>query len=75
MELARYKLDVVGVQEGRWDKGCMVRAGDYIFFCGKGNKISSIGNWIFLHHRIVSTFKRVEFISVRISYPSERLLV
>jgi len=34
-ELARYKLDLVGVQEVRWDKGGMIRAGDYNFFCGK----------------------------------------
>jgi len=27
-ELARYKLDVVGVQEVRWDKVGTVRAGD-----------------------------------------------
>ena len=27
-ELARYKLDVVVVQEVRWDKGGTVRAGD-----------------------------------------------
>jgi len=26
--LARYKLDLVGVQEVRWDKGGIVRAGD-----------------------------------------------
>ena len=31
-ELARYKLDLLGVQEVRWDKGGTVRAGDYIFF-------------------------------------------
>jgi len=31
-ELTRYKLDLVGVQEVRWDKGGTVRAGDYIFF-------------------------------------------
>ena len=31
-ELARYKLDAVGVQEVRWDKGGTVRAGDYNFF-------------------------------------------
>jgi hypothetical protein len=36
-ELARYKLDLVGVQEVRWDKGGTVRAGDYTFFSGKGN--------------------------------------
>jgi len=38
MELARYKLVLVGVQEVRWDKGCIERAGDYIFLYGKGNK-------------------------------------
>ena len=27
-ELARYKLDLVGVQEVRWDRGGTVRAGD-----------------------------------------------
>jgi len=31
-KLARYKLDEVGVQEVRWDKGGTVRAGDYDFF-------------------------------------------
>jgi hypothetical protein len=31
-ELAIYKLDFVGVQEVMWDKGGMVRAGDYNFF-------------------------------------------
>ena len=30
-ELGRYKLDVVGVQDIRWDKGGTVRAGDYDF--------------------------------------------
>jgi len=37
-ELARYKLHLVGIQEFRWDKRGMVRAGDYIFFYGKGNE-------------------------------------
>jgi len=37
-ELVRYKLDIVGVQEVRWDKGGTVRAGDYDFFYGKGNE-------------------------------------
>ena len=36
-ELARYKLDLVGMHEVRWDKGGTVRAGDYNFFYGKGN--------------------------------------
>jgi len=37
-ELVTYKLDLVGVQEVRWDKGVSVRAGDYSFFYGKGNE-------------------------------------
>jgi hypothetical protein len=32
-ELARYKLDLVGVQEIRLDKQGTVEAGDYSFFC------------------------------------------
>jgi exonuclease III len=36
-ELARYKLDLVGVQEIRWDKRDTVRARDYIFIYEKGN--------------------------------------
>ena len=36
-ELARYKLDLVGVQEVRWDNGSTVRTGDYNFFYIKGN--------------------------------------
>jgi len=40
-ELARYKLDLVGVQEVRWDKRGTVSAGDYIFFIEKEMKIMS----------------------------------
>jgi hypothetical protein len=36
-ELARYRLDLVGVQGVRWNKGGTVRAGDYTFFYGKEN--------------------------------------
>ena len=37
-ELARYKFDLVGVQEVRWDREGPVRAEDYNFFYGKGNE-------------------------------------
>jgi hypothetical protein len=37
-ELARYKLDLVGVQKVRWDKEGTVKAGNYSFFYGKGNE-------------------------------------
>jgi hypothetical protein len=36
--IARYKLDLVGVQEVRWVKGGTLRAGDFNFFCGKVNE-------------------------------------
>jgi len=42
-ELERYKLDVVGVLEVRWDKGGTVREGDYDFFYGKGNDNHQLG--------------------------------
>jgi len=42
-ELARYQLDVMGVQEVRWDKRGTVRAGDCDFFYGKGNENHQIG--------------------------------
>jgi len=38
-ELARYRLDLVGVQEVRWDKGGTVRTGDGIFSMEKETKI------------------------------------
>jgi exonuclease III len=39
-EISKYKLDLVGVQEVRWDGGCTERAGEYTFFYGKGNEKS-----------------------------------
>jgi hypothetical protein len=50
-ELARYKLDLVGVQEVRWDKGGIVRAGDYTFFYGKGHESHQLGTRFFLYTR------------------------
>ena len=41
--LARYKLDLVGVQEVRWDKESRLRAGDYSFFYGEGNENHKLG--------------------------------
>jgi len=67
-ELARYKLDVAGVKEVRCDKRDIVRARDYNFFYGKGNKNHQLGKELFVHHRIVSGVKTVAFVSNRVSY-------
>jgi hypothetical protein len=42
-ELARYKLDLVGVQEVRWDKGGKIK----LLFLWKRKRKSSIRNRIF----------------------------
>jgi exonuclease III len=62
-EAARYKSDLVCVQEVRWDKGGTVRAGDYNFFCGIVNDNDQLGTGYFVHHRTVSAVKRVEFLT------------
>jgi exonuclease III len=41
--LGKYKLDLVGVQEVRWDKGDTEQAEDYIFFYGAGNEDHQMG--------------------------------
>jgi hypothetical protein len=39
------------------------KAGDYIFFYGKGNENHQLGTDFFVHHIIVSAVKRVEVVS------------
>jgi exonuclease III len=49
-ELARYKLDLVGVQEVRWDARSTMKAGVCNFFYGKGNESHQFGTGYFVHH-------------------------
>ena len=42
-ELARYKLNLEGVQEVRWEKEGTVKAGYYGFFYGKVNENHQLG--------------------------------
>jgi hypothetical protein len=60
-ELARYKLDLVDVQEVWWDRESTVRAGDYNFLYGIGKENHQLGTGLLVHHRIVSAITRVEF--------------
>ena len=45
-----------------------VRAGDYDFFYEKVSDNHQLGTGFFVHRRIVSAVKRVEFVSDRLSY-------
>jgi exonuclease III len=67
-ELGKYKLDLVGVQEVRWDKGSTERAEDYTLFYGAGNEDHQLGTGFFVHKRIISAVRRVEFVTDRMSY-------
>jgi hypothetical protein len=51
-ELARYKLDLLEVQEVRWVKEGTVRAGDYNFHYGKGIENHQLRTGFFVHKRI-----------------------
>jgi hypothetical protein len=42
-EVSKCKLDLVGVQEGRWEGGDTEPAEEYTFFHGKGNENHELG--------------------------------
>jgi exonuclease III len=48
-DISKYKLDVVGVQEVKWDGGGTERSGEYTFSCRKGNDNRELGTVFFVH--------------------------
>jgi hypothetical protein len=46
-EISKYKLDLVGVQEVRWDGGGTEPEEEYTFFYGKGNENRESGTGFF----------------------------
>ena len=55
-------------QEVRWEKGDTLRAGDYIFFYGKGNENHQLVIGFFVYHRIISATKKEDFVSDWLSH-------
>jgi hypothetical protein len=67
-ELSKYKLDLVGVHEVRWDEGGTEPAGEYTFFCRKGTLNHEFGTGFFGHKRVISAATRAELVIGRLSY-------
>jgi exonuclease III len=67
-ELGKYTLDSVALQEARWEKDGTERAEDYTFFYGEGNGDHQLWPGFFVHKRIVSAVRKVDFTSDRMSY-------
>jgi hypothetical protein len=52
-EISKCKLDLMGVQEVRWDRGDIEPAGQYSFLYGKGNQNHELGTGFFVRKRII----------------------
>jgi hypothetical protein len=59
-ELLKYKLYLLGVQEVKCEGGG-IKPAEYPFLYGKVNENHELGIAFFVHKRIISAIKRVEF--------------
>jgi exonuclease III len=65
---SKYKLDLLAVQEVRWEEGGTEPAGTYTFFYGNRNENHDLGAGNFVHKGIISAVKKEEFVNNRILY-------
>ena len=66
-KIEKYRMDLLGVQEVRWEGSGTLESGNYALFYGEGNANHRLGTGFFVHMRIRSAVKKVEFISDRVS--------
>jgi exonuclease III len=67
-KLSKYKLDLVEVQEVRWEGGGTESSGEYTFFYREGNENHELGTGFLVHKTIISALKRAEFVSDMMPY-------
>jgi hypothetical protein len=67
-ELSKYTLDLVGVQEVRWEGSGTEPAGEDTFFYSKGNENHELGKGFLCIRESYQQLKRVEVVSDRMSY-------
>ena len=59
-ELAKYRLDLVAVQEVKLDGHGISPIGEFMLYYGKGNNNHQLGTGVFVHNRIKSAVKKWE---------------
>jgi hypothetical protein len=48
-EISKWRLDIMGEQEVRWDRGDTKPASEYTFYYGKSNDNHELGTGYFVH--------------------------
>jgi hypothetical protein len=68
IEISKDKLDSVGVQEVKWERGGTKPACEYTFFYEREMRIMKWLQVLFTRNRMIPAVKRVVFVSDRMSY-------
>ena len=66
-DIDKCRMDLVGVQDVRWEGSGNLEPGNYTLLYGEGNANHQLGTGFFVHRRIRSAFQKVVFISDLVS--------